>query len=51
MLKVIKKEKDIVLVKMDISTYQWLKSEISEDFSNYEVVFEKPIEASKLLSK
>jgi len=50
MFKVIEKEKDIVLVKMDINTYNWLNNEINEDISNYEFIFDKPIKASKLIN-
>ena len=51
MFKIIEKEKDVVTVKMDIDTYNLLEEEINEDFSNYEFIFEKPVNASELLSK
>ena len=36
MFEVIKKQKDSVLVKMDINTYNWFEEEMKEDFDNFE---------------
>ena len=51
MFEMIKKEKDVVLVKMDINTYKWLNKEMNEDLSHYEFIFDNPINASELLTK
>ena len=49
MYKVLDKDTESVLVKMDIQTFQDISNDIEEDISQYEFVFDKPIEASKLL--
>jgi len=51
MFNVIEKKEDSVLVEMDINTYKWVKEELNEDFSNYECIFEEPVNASELLTK
>jgi len=49
MYKVLDKDTKSVLVKMDIQTFQDISNDINEDISQYEFVFDTPIEASKLL--
>lgn len=51
MFKVIDKDKDHVIVKMDTMHYEYIKDEIEEDFNDYEFVFEKSVRAKDLLIK
>ena len=50
MYKVLDKTSDTVLVKMDITTFETISSEIDENIENYEFVFDKSIKASKLIN-
>ncbi len=49
MFKVIKKSKDTITLEVDIQTYEWLQSEVSEKISDYEFQFETPTLAKDLL--
>jgi len=50
MYKILEKNKNTVLVEMDINTFEEIEKYRNEDFSKYEFVFDEPIKASKLVN-
>lgn len=51
MAKILDKDKNAVIIKLTITEYQQIKklNLIEDDFSDYELVFDKPILAKNLL--
>ena len=49
MLEIIEEKNNSLLIEIDRETFQSLSSEIDEDFSNYEFVFDEATPTSKLI--
>ena len=49
MYKILDKTSDSVLVKMDITTFEAIQSDLQEEINNYDFTFNEPIKASKLI--